>query len=48
MQNLLLQASALGLAATPVGAFDEAALRRALPLAAGEQPLLAVPVGSAR
>ena len=48
MQNLLLQAGALGLAGTPVGAFDEAALRRALPLAAGEQPLLAVPVGSPR
>jgi SagB-type dehydrogenase family enzyme len=48
MQNLLLQATALGLAGTPVGAFDDAALRRALPLAEGEQPLLALPVGSAR
>jgi len=44
-QNLLLQAVALGLGGTPVGAFDDAALRRALTLAADEQPLLVLPVG---
>ena len=44
-QNLLLQATALGLGGTIVGAFDDAALRRLLPLADGEQPLLIVPLG---
>lgn len=47
-QNLLLQANALGLGGTVVGAFDDAALRRLLPLADGEQPLLIVPVGHPR
>jgi SagB-type dehydrogenase family enzyme len=47
-QNLLLQAVALGLGGTIVGAFDDAALRRLLPLAEGEQPLLIVPVGHPR
>ena len=47
-QNLLLQAVALGLGGTVVGAFDDAALRRLLPLADGEQPLLIVPVGHPR
>ena len=44
-QNLLLQAVALGLGATLVGAYDDAALRAALPLAAAEQPLAVVAVG---
>jgi SagB-type dehydrogenase family enzyme len=44
-QNLLLQAVALGLGAVPVGAFDEAALSRALDLPAGEAPLYLIPVG---
>lgn len=47
-QNLLLQAVALGLGGTVVGAFDDAALRRLLPRAEGEQPLLIVPVGHPR
>lgn len=45
-QNLLLQAQALGLGAAPVGAFDEARLARALPLAAGWAPLYVMPVGA--
>lgn len=47
-QNLLLQAVALGLGGTLVGAFDEAALRRSLALVGAEQPLAIVPVGHAR
>ncbi|MDZ7269520.1 MAG: SagB/ThcOx family dehydrogenase [candidate division KSB1 bacterium] len=44
-QNLLLQATALGLGAVPVGAFSDARLASVLPLAAGEQPLYLIPVG---
>jgi SagB-type dehydrogenase family enzyme len=44
-QNLLLQAAALGLAGTPVGAFDDAELRSALRLSKGDEPLYLVPVG---
>lgn len=44
-QNLLLQATALGLAAVPVGAFDDAEVREVLGLAADEEPLYVVPVG---
>ncbi|MDH4234685.1 MAG: SagB/ThcOx family dehydrogenase [Gallionella sp.] len=44
-QNLLLQAAALGLGATPVGAFNDAAVARLLRLPAGEAPLYLVPVG---
>jgi SagB-type dehydrogenase family enzyme len=45
-QNILLEATALGLAAVPVGSFDDDAVRRALALPAGELPLYLVPVGS--
>lgn len=48
VQNLLLQAAALGLGGTLVGAFDDAALRRNLALADAEQPLAIVPVGHRR
>jgi len=44
-QNLLLQAAALGLGATPVGAFDDTEVARLLHLPAGEQPLYLIPVG---
>jgi len=44
-QNLLLQAVALDLAATPVGAFDDRELSRVLALAASETPLYLLPVG---
>ena len=47
-QNLLLQAVALGLGATFVGAFNEAALARLLVLPSGERPLALVPVGRPR
>lgn len=47
-QNLQLQAVALGLGATLVGAFDDSALRVALPLAAAEQPLAVLAVGRPR
>jgi SagB-type dehydrogenase family enzyme len=47
-QNLLLQAVALGLGGTLVGAFDDAALRRAVPLDDGEQVLAIVAVGRPR
>ncbi len=44
-QNMLLQATALDLAAVPVGGFDPAAVARALALAPGEEPLYLMPVG---
>ena len=44
-QNLLLQAAALGLGATPVGAFNDAEISRLLRLPAGETPLYIIPVG---
>jgi SagB-type dehydrogenase family enzyme len=47
-QNLLLEATALGLGGTPVGAFDDAAVLRVLGLAGGELPLYLVPVGVPR
>ncbi|MGC8875330.1 MAG: SagB/ThcOx family dehydrogenase, partial [Chloroflexia bacterium] len=44
-QNLLLQATALGLGAVPIGAFDDAAVRRALRLPPDTLPLYLIPVG---
>ena len=44
-ENLALQAEALGLGATVVGAFDDAALATILATAAEEQPLALLPVG---
>lgn len=44
-QNLLLAAAALGLGATPVGAFDDTAVGNTLGLGAGEAPLCLIPVG---
>ena len=44
-QNLLLQAVALGLGGTPVGAFDDQAVHRVLGLRTEEQPLMMLPVG---
>lgn len=45
-QNILLTATALGLAAVPVGAFDAAAVRNVLGLPSGEMPLYLVPIGA--
>lgn len=44
-QNLLLQATALGLGATPVGAFSDTEVSRLLHLPAGEMPLYLIPIG---
>lgn len=44
-QNLLLEAVALGLGATPIGAFDGEGVQQALGLAEEEQPLYLIPVG---
>jgi SagB-type dehydrogenase family enzyme len=47
-QNLLLTATALGLGAVPVGAFDDGELGQALQLPSGEVPLYMIPVGEPR
>jgi SagB-type dehydrogenase family enzyme len=47
-QNVLLEAVCLGLGAVPVGAFDDAEVRRVLVLSAREAPLYLVPVGHPR
>lgn len=47
-QNVLLQAVALGLGGTAVGAFDDGALQRLLQLPADQQPLLVIPLGVPR
>ena len=44
-QNILLQATALGLAAVPVGAFDDEGVRVALGLTSNATPFYVVPVG---
>lgn len=44
-QNLLLQATALGLGAVPVGAFDDEAVRRVVGLPELQIPLYLIPVG---
>lgn len=46
-QNLLLETTALGLGAVPIGAFSDDALRVALGVGDGELPLYVVPVGHA-
>ena len=45
-QNVLLEATALGLGAVPIGAFDDTMVRRALDLSAAETPLYLIPIGS--
>jgi SagB-type dehydrogenase family enzyme len=44
-QNLVLQATPLGLAAVTIGAFDDAELQQVVGLAADEDPLYVIPVG---
>lgn len=44
-QNVLLEATALGLASVPIGAFDDSAVRRTIGVPAGETPLYIVAVG---
>lgn len=45
VQNVLLQATVLGLGAVPVGAFDDAAVHRVLRLSPGTEPLYLVALG---
>lgn len=47
-QNVLLTAVALGLGAVPIGAFDDAALERALALPDAERPVYLIAVGQSR
>ncbi len=47
-QAVLLQATALGLAAVPVGSFNDAALSEIIGLPADQQPLYPLPVGHPR
>lgn len=44
-QNVLLQATALGLGAVPVGSFEDEAIRAILGATSGELPLYVVPIG---
>ena len=44
-QNLLLEATALGLGAVPIGAFHDPEVQQALGLPADHQPLYLIPVG---
>ncbi|HEX8795157.1 MAG TPA: SagB/ThcOx family dehydrogenase [Polyangiaceae bacterium] len=44
-ENLLLEATALGLAAVPIGAFDDGGVRAALGVPSNVTPLYVVPVG---
>lgn len=46
-QNVLLQASALGLDAVPVGAFDDPAVHKAVGMTGGMEPLYLLPIGQA-
>jgi SagB-type dehydrogenase family enzyme len=47
-QNLLLQATALGLGGVPMGAFRDDQIRKVLSLPAEESPLYLIPVGATR
>jgi SagB-type dehydrogenase family enzyme len=47
-ENLLLQATALGLAAVPVGAFDDDRVANVLSLPAGQSPLYVLSIGRTR
>jgi SagB-type dehydrogenase family enzyme len=47
-QNVLLTATALGLAAYPLGAFEDARVAQVIHLGRGEAPVYLVPVGEPR
>jgi nitroreductase len=44
-QNICLECTALGLATVPMGAFRDGAVRRAVGLPAGAEPLYLLPIG---
>lgn len=46
-QNILLEATALGLGGVPIGAFEDDAVRRVLSLHANEDPLYLIAIGHA-
>lgn len=46
-QNILLQATAIGLGAVPIGAFDADKVREILALPRGQLPIYVIPVGHA-
>jgi SagB-type dehydrogenase family enzyme len=46
-ENIMLQAVAMGLDTVAVGAFDDAAVKRALSLPPEQEPLYIIPCGSA-
>lgn len=48
VENIYLEATALGLGTCVVGAFDDAAVGKALALPAGEEPLALMPAGRRR
>jgi nitroreductase len=47
-QNLLLQATVLGLASVPIAAFEDDRVRAALELPPDHEPLYLIPVGHRR
>jgi SagB-type dehydrogenase family enzyme len=47
-QNLLLQATVLGLGGVPIGAFDDEAVHRTLGIPPDHEPLYLIPVGQPR
>jgi SagB-type dehydrogenase family enzyme len=44
-QNVLLQATALGLGAVPIGAFDDKSVQAGLKIPASHAPLYLIPIG---
>jgi nitroreductase len=47
-QNVLLEATALGLGAVPIGAFHDRSVHETLSLPKEEEPLYLIPVGHPR
>lgn len=47
-QNIHLQAAALGLSSVPIGAFDDAAVKKILSLPKDHEPLYIIPIGYAQ
>jgi SagB-type dehydrogenase family enzyme len=47
-QNLLLQATALGLGGVPIGAFEDGRVREVLDLPGDQEPVYLIPIGKPR